>query len=169
MANIGAMWSSRRHQDKRDKVVEGLVKTTLEKDPIDNLDHLATVMGHIQRVVTPRTSHSAITVPWNLNVNSTASGAGSGSGTGGSPRVICIEDHHSKRASRHHEHHEMIHFWYNTNWANWDLGWLWFTWKSCREKLPCSVLELILGISMQYFWIRWPHLNFVSFSGGRFC
>jgi hypothetical protein len=51
-------------------------------------------MGHIQRVVTPRTSHSAIAVPWNLNVNSTASG--------GSPRVICIEDHHSKRASRHH-------------------------------------------------------------------
>jgi hypothetical protein len=92
-------------QDKRDKVVEGLFKTTLKKDPIDNLDHLATVMGHIQRVVTPRTSHSAIAVPWNLNVNSSASGAGSGSGTGGSPRVICLEDHHPHHVSRSHSHH----------------------------------------------------------------
>jgi len=66
-------------EEKRDVAVEKLVKTTLEADPIENMDKLAGVIGHIQRVITPRTSHEAI----HLNVNSSVLGSGVGSGTGG--------------------------------------------------------------------------------------
>ena len=41
-------------QERRDKEVEKLVKKTLEEDPIDDLDRLSKVIGHIQRSITPK-------------------------------------------------------------------------------------------------------------------
>lgn len=69
---------------QRDQEVERLVKTRLEENPIDEIDRLAGVMGHIQRIISPHNSYGHIhQPPINLHVSSSAAGAGSGTGHGG--------------------------------------------------------------------------------------
>lgn len=50
-------------QEQRDKEVQKLVKKTLEEDPIDDLDRLATVIGHIQKSIPPTTDYKTVIVP----------------------------------------------------------------------------------------------------------
>ncbi|PVH79973.1 hypothetical protein DL98DRAFT_532411 [Cadophora sp. DSE1049] len=46
-----------RLEEHRNDQVERLVEHKLQEDPIQEIGRLADVMGHIQRVITPRTSH----------------------------------------------------------------------------------------------------------------
>ncbi|KAE9364915.1 hypothetical protein N431DRAFT_94477 [Stipitochalara longipes BDJ] len=90
-----------RIEHKRDLAVERFVETKLEDEPIDQMDKLAHVVGHIQRVFTPRTSHETIQ-PIRFNVNSSALASGYGMGAGGrggrvgsaSLEVVIFDDHH---------------------------------------------------------------------------
>jgi len=87
-----------RIEHKRDWAVERLVETKLEDDPIDQMDKLAHVVGHIQRAFTPRTSHETIRpIRFNLNSSAVASGYGLGAGgRGGSARPEVVIDDHSQ-------------------------------------------------------------------------
>jgi hypothetical protein len=91
-----------RIEHKRDLAVERLVETKLEEDPIQKVDDIARVIGHLSRAVTPRGSQRAV------NVFAQASGVGLGGrggrggtgGTGGTAdqeTIIYDDDHH-----RHH-------------------------------------------------------------------
>ena len=85
-------------EHRRDLAVERLVETRLDDDPIDQIDKLAHVVGHIQRAFTPRTSHENIRpIRFNLNSSAVASGYGLGAGgRGGSskPEVVILDDRH---------------------------------------------------------------------------
>jgi hypothetical protein len=87
-------------EHERDLAVEKLVENTLEDDPIEKIDKLAHVMGHLSRAITPRPSHERIPLHVSLNTSAQAFGAGYGrGGRGGSanPEVVVHDDRH------HHE------------------------------------------------------------------
>ncbi|PMD14312.1 hypothetical protein NA56DRAFT_754994 [Hyaloscypha hepaticicola] len=86
-------------EHKRDLAVEKLVENTLEDDPIEKIDKLAHVMGHLSRAITPRASHERIPLHVSLNTSAQASGAGYGRGGRGgnaNPEVVVHDDgyHH---------------------------------------------------------------------------
>jgi hypothetical protein len=69
---------------QRDREVEKLIKNKLGDDPIDQIDRLAGVIGHIQRVITPKGSYDAVhQAPINLNVSSSRAFADSRNSGGG--------------------------------------------------------------------------------------
>jgi hypothetical protein len=84
--------------------VEKLVENTLEGDPIEKIDKLAHVMGHLSRVITPRASHERIPLHVSLNTSAQASRASYGRGGRGgnaNPEVVVHDDRH---------HHEEVFF-----------------------------------------------------------
>ncbi len=92
-------------EHERGLAVEKLVENTLEVDPIEKIDKLVHVMGHLSRAITPRASHERIPLHVSLNTSAKAYGAkayGAGYGREGrggnaNPEVVVHDDWH------HHE------------------------------------------------------------------
>lgn len=95
--NEKRLYEKERIDHRRDLVVERMLESKLDEDPIQKMHDLAHVISHLSRAITPRTSHERIPLRINLNSNAIASGYRMGAGgRGGSTRLLEVPvfDHH---------------------------------------------------------------------------
>ena len=95
--NEERLYEKEKIDHRRDVAVERMLESKLDEDPIQKMDDLAHVIGHLSRAITPRTSHERMPLRVNLNSNAIASGYGMGEGgRGGSTRLLELPvfDHH---------------------------------------------------------------------------